>query len=152
VTSGAVSDVAGRMANIADLVTHSAASAVEIAAIADDMQHHSQSLRVDLPDIVRKATRADMRECPRYDVDFTARIEVGGRSLVVRVHDISESGFRIEKLPQFAVGTQIAATLAGLRPVSGKVVRAHQDTVGVCFEPQRLRTEEVRRLVADQAA
>ena len=116
------------------------------------MQRTSESLRVGIPDIARKATRADMRECPRYDVDFTARVEVNGKSLLARIRDISESGIRIEKRPELAVGAQIVVTIEGLHPVSGKIVRSHGRTVGVCFEPQRLKIDEVKRLVTALAA
>ena len=37
------------------------------------MQRTSESLRLGIPEIVRNATRADMRECTRYDVDMTAQ-------------------------------------------------------------------------------
>ena len=151
-TSGAVSDVAGRMVRIAELVDRSTACAAEIADVATQVQLTSESLRVGIPDIARKATRADMRECPRYDVNFPARIEVGGMTLVARVHDISESGVRIDRLPELTVGAQIVVYIEGLHPVGGKVVRSHGTTVGVCFEPQRLKTDEVRRLVTAPAA
>ena len=113
-TNGAVSDVAGRMAHIAELVDRSTTCADEIAEVATQVQHTSESLRVGIPDIARKATRADMREFPRYDVDFTARVEVDGSSFVARVHDISESGIRIEKRPELAVGAPIVVTIDGL--------------------------------------
>jgi methyl-accepting chemotaxis protein len=151
-TTGAVSDVAGRMAHIADLVDRSAARAGEIADVATQMQHTSEELRVGIPDIARKATRAEMREHPRYEVNLMARVEVAGRSYFARVHDISESGMRIDKRPEFAVGAPTVISVEGLPPVNGKIVRAHQTTLGVCFEPQRLKTEEVRRLVTAPAA
>ncbi len=151
-TNSAVSDVAGRMAYIAGLVDRSTTRAAEIADVAMQMQHTSESLRVGIPNIARKATRAEMREFPRFDVDFTARVEVNGRSIVARIHDISESGVRLEKLPEFTVGAQLMVTIEGLHPVSGKVVRIHQRTVGVSFETQRFKTDEIRRLVAAAAA
>jgi methyl-accepting chemotaxis protein len=151
-TAGAVSDVAERMTHIAGLVVQSAASAAEVADVASDMQRTSESLRVGIPSIVRNATRADMRECMRYEVDISARVEVNGRSSLLRIQDISESGVRIEKRPELAVGVQIKVTFEGLHPVGGRVVRAHEKTVGVCFEPQRLKIEEVRRLVTAVAA
>jgi methyl-accepting chemotaxis protein len=151
-TTGAVADVAGRLIHIATLVDSSAAHAGEIAETAMQMQHVSESLRVAIPDIARKATRADMRELPRYEVSFMTRIEARGGSLRVRVHDISESGIRVDKRTELAVGAPVVVVFEGLSPVSGRVVRAHQKTVGVSFEPQRLKTEEVRRLVTAPAA
>jgi len=151
-TSGAVTDVAGRMAHIADLVDRSTAHAAAVAAVATQVQHTTESLKVAIPDIARRATRAEMREFPRFEVDFTARLDVNGRSVVARIHDISESGVRIEKLPELAVGAPIVVTIDGLHPVSGRVLRAHDHTVGICFEPQRLKTDEVRRLITRKAA
>ena len=126
-TSGAVSDVAGRMANIADLVDRSTASAAEIAEVATEMQRTSESLRLGIPEIVRNATRADMRECTRYDVDMTAQFEVDGRSFRARVHDISESGIRIDKRPEFARG----------RPDRGDVRRPSPGQRPHCACPRR---------------
>jgi hypothetical protein len=80
------------------------------------------------------------------------RICSGGRSFVARIHDVSESGIRIGKRPEFAVGQHVVVTIEGVPPVSGKIVREHQKTVGISFEPQRLKTEEVRRLVTAPAA
>jgi hypothetical protein len=151
-TNGAVSDVAGRMAHIADLVDRSTSHAAIIADVATQVQHTTEALRVAIPDIAHRATRAEMREIPRFEVDFEARVEVRGRTLTARIHDISESGVRIEKLPELLVGTPFVLSIDGLDPVSGKVVRAHQQTVGACFEPQKLKSDEIRRLVTAAAA
>ena len=151
-TNTAVSDVAGRMAHIRELVAKSAVCAGEIATVATDVQRTSEALRVDIPEIARVATRAEMREFPRYDVERTAEIELNGRRVRVRVFDISESGTRIEKRPEFAVGAPVVVTFAGFHPVGGKIVRTHEQTVGICFEPQRLKIEEVRRLITATAA
>jgi hypothetical protein len=43
-------------------------------------------------------------------------------------------------------------TFHGLHPVAGKVVRVGEDSLGVCFEPQKLKMEEVRRLITAAAA
>ena len=77
-SSAAVSDVAGRMAGIADMVQHSRTTAQEVSAVAAAMQSTSQILCREIPDIVRKAVKADLREFPRYDVNLTARLEYDG--------------------------------------------------------------------------
>ena len=43
-------------------------------------------------------------------------------------------------------------TFPGIHPVAGMVVRQADDSLGVCFEPQKLKTEEVRRLITAVAA
>jgi methyl-accepting chemotaxis protein len=151
-TSGAVSDVAGRMAHIADLVDLSSSHATDVAEVATQVQLTTESLRVAIPDIAKKATRNEMREFPRYAINFKARVDVNGRSAVARIHDISESGISIEKLAGLTVGAPIVVTVDGLHPVAGKVVRVREQTVGICFEPQRLKTDEVRRLITAKAA
>ena len=110
------------------------------------------SLRIAIPDIARKATRAELREYPRYDIDTRARVEFDGRSFDARVFDISESGALIENLPGLAIGTKLVLTLPAFHPVAGKVVRAGEQNSGVGFEPQKLKTEEVRRLIVAAAA
>jgi methyl-accepting chemotaxis protein len=151
-TTAAVSDVASRMVEIAEMVTSSTASAMGVADIATDMQRTSEQLRVTIPDIARKATRADLREYPRYDITASANMEVEGRNVLARVYDISETGARIESLPGLAVGARLQLTFQGMHPVAGKVVRQADDSFGICFEPQRLKTEEVRRLITAAAA
>lgn len=151
-TTNAVSDVASRMAEIATMVTTSTASASGVADVATDMQRTSELLRVTIPDIARRATRADLREYPRYNIDANAHVEFGGRIVAVKVYDISEAGARIEHLPELAVGTKLQMTFRGIHPVTGTVVRQTDDSLGVCFEPQKLKTEEVRRLITAAAA
>src|SRR5664279_2148517 len=74
-TSAAASDVVGRMAGIADMVQRSRATAQGVSAVAEAMQSTSQILCREIPDIVRKAVNADLREFPRYEVKLTARLE-----------------------------------------------------------------------------
>jgi hypothetical protein len=148
----AVCDVAGRMADIADMVVRSTSSATDVADVATAMQRTSETLRVALPDIARKAVRGDLREHPRYDIDVRARVEADGRASDARVYDISESGAKIEQLSWLAVGTRLSLTFHGLHPVGGKVVRADDNSFGICFEPQKLKTAEVRRLIVAPAA
>ena len=62
--------------------------------------------------------------------------------------DISEAGACIEAIPRLGVGTSLVLRLPGLHPVEGKIVRAAADTFGISFEPQKLKTEEVRRLIS----
>ena len=151
-THTAASDVANRMADIAEMVLRSAASARDVAGVAVDMERTSQSLRNAIPNIAHTATRADMREYPRYDIATRARVEVEGRVCECRVFDISESGAKIEFLPGAVVGTKLILDIPGLHPVGGKIVRVTGNGLGVCFEPQKLKTEEVRRLIVTAAA
>jgi methyl-accepting chemotaxis protein len=151
-TNAAVSDVASRMAEISTMVASSSACAIDVAEVAMNVQHTSQSLRSAIPAIARTATRADLRDYPRYDIEVQAVLEVDGQTRKVRVFDISESGARVETVGAFAVGTQVRLMLSGLHAVSGKVVRVGDDGLGVCFEPQKLKTEEVRRLIVAAAA
>jgi methyl-accepting chemotaxis protein len=154
-TNAAVADVAARMAEIAKMVVRSTASAGVVADVAVDMQRTSEVLRGEIPDIVRKALRADLREYPRYDIDAKGQIEkdggIDGRSIDISVFDVSESGARIAKVPGLAVGTSLALTFHGLHPVAAKIVREADDSFGLSFEPQKLKAEEVRRLIAEEA-
>jgi methyl-accepting chemotaxis protein len=151
-SSSAVSDVAGRMSEIADMMVRSTAVATEVAKVAIEMHRISEVLRSEIPQIVRRATRADMRDYPRYDINAIARLQIQDSTTDVRVFDISESGARIESRSDLAVGMVLSLTFAGMQPVAGNVVRIAKDGVGICFEPQKLKLEEVRALVADAAA
>ncbi len=144
--SAAVSDIAGRMAGISDMVQHSHATAEQVAAVAAAMQLTTETLCREVPDIVRKAVKADLREFPRYDVNLRARVEFNGRTVEVRVHDVSQGGARIDAIDGLEVGDQLAVTFKGMKAISGEIVR-ESGQFGVCFTPVRLRPEELRDLV-----
>jgi methyl-accepting chemotaxis protein len=146
-TSAAVSDVAGRMIGIADMVERSRATAQDVSFVAAEMQATSQSLCREIPDLVRKAVKADLREYPRYEVKLTARLDHHGIRSDVCVYDVSEGGTRIDVVKNLAVGDPVALTFSGMKAIAGTVVRHGADNLGVCFAPSRLRPEELRDLV-----
>ncbi len=147
-SSLAVSDVAGRMADIADMVARSAKSANDVASVAADMQTISDTMRQAIPELVRKAVKADLREHPRYDVALMAVAEFGGQRAEVKVFDVSEGGARIERAPGMDVGGAVELSFRGLRGVTGQVVRDTGDSFGISFAPSKLRPEELRDLIA----
>jgi methyl-accepting chemotaxis protein len=148
--TAAVSDVAGRMANIAEMVERSRATAKDVSLVATGMQSTSLALCGEIPDLVRKAVKADLREYPRYEVGLTARLEHAGETCVIEVHDVSEGGARIGAAAKLAIGDEVALTFGGVKAITGRIVRADGDNYGVCFEPSRLRAEELRDLVTSQ--
>ena len=111
------------------------------------MQATSHTLCRKIPDIVRKAIKADLREFPRYEVNLPEHREFDGVIADVSVHDISESGARIDVADNLAVGDQVALTFPGMKAIAGTIVRNGGDSLGVCFTPSRLRPEELRDLV-----
>ena len=116
-TTSLVCDVAGRMTHIADMVqTFAGETAQEVTAVAAEMQATSRLLCGEIPDIVRKAVKADLREFPRYDVALTARLELpGDRSVKIAVMDVSEGGARIAAAEHLAVGDKVALAFAGMQ-------------------------------------
>jgi hypothetical protein len=68
------------------------------------------------------------------------------------VFDVSESGARIARVPGLTVGMPLIITFQGLHPVHGKIVRITEDGFGLCFGPQKLKAEEVRRLITAAVA
>ena len=153
-TSVAVSDVAERMIGITDMVERSRVIAQEVSAIAAQMRATSHSLCREIPDIVRKAVKADLREYPRYDVNLTARLERNGVVADVAVRDVSEGGARIVSADNLKVGDQVELIFPGMKAIVGAIVRSGGDNLGICFTPSRLRPEELRDLVTavDRAA
>ena len=149
-TSAATSDVVGRMADIADMVQRSRATAQDVSAVAEAMQSTSQILCREIPDIVRRAVNADLREFPRYEVKMTARLERGEQVVDVSVLDISEGGARIFAPGHFALGDQVALTFPGMKAIGAEIVRSGDEGLGICFKPARLRLEELRDLVTSQ--
>jgi methyl-accepting chemotaxis protein len=152
-SSAAVSDIAGRMASISDMVQHSHATAEQVAAVASAMQVTTDTLCREVPDIVRKAVRADLREFPRYEVKLHARAEFDGHAVEVAVHDVSQGGARIDAIDGLDVGDQLTLTFNGTRAIAGEIIRGGGQ-FGVSFTPGQLRPEELRDLVTapEQAA
>jgi len=146
-SSAAVSDVAGRMAGIGNMVERSCTTAQDVSAVAAEMQATSHSLCRDIPDIVRKAVKADLREYPRYEVKLAAKLEHDGLAIDVCVYDVSEGGARIDANGKFAIGNQVALTFPGMKSIAATIVRNGGDNLGLCFTPSRLRPEELRDLV-----
>jgi methyl-accepting chemotaxis protein len=147
-TNRAVSDVAGRMAEIAAMVARSSVNASELANIATDLRRISEMVRGEIPTLVRRSVRADLREFPRYDVEVSAIVAVDSKRASVRVFDIGEGGARIEHLVWLALGDTVTLTFPGLHPVAGTIVRDGGDSYGVRFQPSNLKPEEVRHLIA----
>jgi len=142
-TNAAVSDVAERMSGIADMVTRSSANASEVARVAAEMQRASEAIRSEIPEIVRHALRADLREHPRFETDVTAAVDAAGAASRARVFDVSRSGARIAAIPRIAADGDVTVTFDGLRPVGGKVVWVANDCFGVRFEPSMLEVVEL---------
>src|SRR6185436_18311037 len=141
-TTDAVSDVAVRMTGIADMVTRSSTNAVEVARVAADMQRASETVRAEIPEIVRAALRADLRGHPRFDVDVSATIELGGHKMPARVFDISRGGARIAAVPHISDGMNVTVTFDRMRPMNGKVAWIARDCFGVRFEPGMVEAAE----------
>jgi methyl-accepting chemotaxis protein len=144
---GGVADFAVRMNEMAEMVRRSHVTAQDVAMVAAAMQASSHALCLEIPEIIRKAVKADLREFPRYEVSLTAGLECGDRRLNTAVHDVSLGGARIDAMDGLCVGDQIALTFPGMKPITGQIVRQAESNFGVCFMPARLRPEELRDLV-----
>jgi methyl-accepting chemotaxis protein len=149
-TSAAVSDVAGRMVGIADMVQRSRATAQDVSALAGAMQSTTQILRREIPDIVQRAVNADLREFPRYEVKLTACMESNGEVVEVAVRDVSEGGAQIAATGHLGIGDRVALMFPGMKAIAAEVVRSTGDSFGLCFTPARLRLDELRDLVTSQ--
>jgi hypothetical protein len=128
-------------------VLRSRASAQEVSQVAGEMQMTSQALCHEIPDIVRTAVKADLREFPRYEVSLTAALAFAGHNIETAVFDISEGGARIARNAEFSVGDSVEISFKDMKPVAGQIVREGDGSFGVCFTPARLRPEELRDLV-----
>ncbi len=146
-TGGLVCDLADRLGSILTMVQDSQAAAEQVSAVAGDMQFASQALRQEIPELVRGAVKADLREFPRYQVSFTARLQRGAEARDVTVQDLSEGGARIAQTGSLAVGDTVSLTFPDTDAVTGEIVRDGGDNVGVRFKPSLLRLEELRNLV-----
>jgi methyl-accepting chemotaxis protein len=149
-SSAAVSDVAGRMAGIADMVQRSRATAQDVSTLAGSMQSTTQMLCREIPDIVQRAVNADLREFSRYEVKLSARLERNNETVDVTVLDVSEGGALIAAAKNLGVGDQVALTLPGMKAIAAEVVRSDSGNFGLHFTPARLRLEELRDLVTSQ--
>jgi methyl-accepting chemotaxis protein len=146
-TSAAVADFSGRMAEITTMLDQSRAAARDVAAVAEGIRSTSHALCGEIPDIVRKAVKADLREFPRYEVKLAARLQSGETDVEVALHDVSQGGARIDAVAGLSVGDRVTLAVAGMNPIAGEIVRLSEGQFGVCFTPSRLRAEELRDLV-----
>ena len=135
------------MLGIADMVERSRTTAQDVSAVAAEMQATSQTLCREIPDIVRKAVKADLREYPRYEVKLATRLEHHGRFSDVTVYDIGEGGTRIDFIDKLAVGDHVALTFQDMKAISGTIVCNSGDSMGVSFAPSKPQPEELRDLV-----
>ena len=84
------------------------------------MQSTSRALCQNIPEIVCKAIKANLREFPRYEVILSARLEFGDEAVNVAFHDISQSGARNATLEALGFGDQAAIIPASAsRPHGG---------------------------------
>ena len=146
-TNGLVSDLASRLSGILSMVEDSRAAAQEVSAVAGEMQSTTKFLCLEIPDLVRRAVTADLREYPRYEIKFAARLQRGDLTLDVEVQDISEGGVRIGKVGPLAVGDTVNLILPDTNTITGEIVRDGGDNFGLQFKPSQLRQEELRNLV-----
>lgn len=151
-TTEAVSDVAERVTGIAGMVTQSSANANDVARVAADMQRAAEAVRVEIPEIVRTALRADLREHPRFDVEVSAKIEFAGHQTSARVFDLSRGGARIACIPRIVAGADIMVTFEGLNAVKAKVAWIAGGCFGVHFEPVMLKPGELLHITGRAAA
>jgi len=147
-----ISDLAARITDIADMVGRSRATVEEVAVLAMNMQAASQTVCREIPDIVRKAIKADLREFPRYEVNVAAHLEFAGGACDVGVCDVSQGGVCVDAVPGLGVGDAVALTFSGMNAIAGQIVRHSGGHFGVCFTPARLRPEELRDLVTKRSA
>ena len=149
-TSAAVSDVAGRMAGIADMVQRSRATAQEVSAVAEAMQSTSQILCRENPGDRAQSGQSRFARIPTLRSEADRAPGTRRPGLEVAVHDISEGGARIDGEANLALGDQVALTFPGMKAIAAEVVRRSDDGFGICFRPARLRLEELRDLVTSQ--
>jgi hypothetical protein len=128
------------------MVEHSRSTAQAVSTVAAAMQSTSQALCREVPDIVRKAVKADLREFPRHNMNFNAGLEVNDRVIAVTVQDVSRGGVRIDGVKRLGVGDRIALTFPGMTAIAGEIVRGGVQ-FGVSFAPALLSAEELRDLV-----
>ena len=151
-TNTAVSDVAERMTGIASMVTRSSENAVEVAHVAADMQRASESVRAEIPAIVRQALRADQRDYPRFDVDVSATVDLAGRRVLARVFDVSRGGARIAAVADVRAGAAVTVAFDGVRAVAGEVAWIANGCFGVRFAPSLLDVSDLLRIASLGAA
>jgi hypothetical protein len=116
------------------------------------MQRASATVRVEIPEIVRAALRADLRGHPRFDVEVSAAVEMRGQKASARVFDLSRGGARIAAVPNISVGAEVTVTIEKMRPLKGKIAWIAGGCFGVRFEPSMLKAGELLSLIKVDAA
>ena len=152
-SSGAVSDVANRMQQIAEMITRSSDFARAVSDVAVSMQGASERLREDIPRIVREATsRADQREHQRFDADTMIAIEVHGQIHNLRLVDVSRGGAKFERYPGVARGDRLKIVLPDGKRVESVVAWTKTDGFGIEFDPTKLEMAQLSQFLPRNAA
>jgi len=78
----------------------------------------------------------DARRMPRIEFDCGAWLEAGSRREIVRVHNLSDGGARIETGLPLVVHEQVVLTLDGFRPAPAIVRWVQGQLAGIAFSPE----------------
>jgi len=78
----------------------------------------------------------DARRMPRIEFDCGAWLEAGSRREIVRVHNLSDGGARIETGLPLVVHEQVVLTLDGFRPAPAIVRWVQGQVAGIAFSPE----------------
>ena len=99
-----------------------------------------------------KATAAERRAFPRWQLDRPAIATIAGRNHPCRVADISGGGMALDLAIPCEIGGDIVVTLEDVRPLRGKVVHIGQRHVGVQFTMDAAEHSEALALIAQVVA
>jgi methyl-accepting chemotaxis protein len=154
-SSAASREVAAQIAKVSSEAIETGKRATEIRDGAAQIAGKIDGLRQALVRVVRTSTAdADRREFVRHEINREGHIEIGGTSHRVLVRDLSERGALIAKAVQGAApDTPVVLAIAGLPiKLNGVVVRLHQDTMSIKFNPSEEAANAVRVLIEDRRA
>lgn len=100
--------------------------------IASETQSISQCLCPEIPGLVRRAVKAELREFPRYEARLTAHLRHGDDVLCdLAVRDISKDGARIARIGPRMAGDPVSLAFPGTDAIASEVERDAEDDFSV---------------------
>ncbi|MCW2247647.1 methyl-accepting chemotaxis protein [Azospirillum fermentarium] len=125
-TSDAAREVAARIAGVSDEANATGARAAEVSSLSGAVSDSIDALRTVLIRVVRTATKdVDRRVTPRYALNRSATLILGGQPHTVSVEDFSEGGALLLNGPASARdGTRGELRVDGLAPALPLAVRS----------------------------
>ena len=142
--SDSTASVTSAIVQVTRAAKQTGTAAVEVLSASGDLSRQTGELRGEVEEFLSAVNNAgERRMFERHACDMAAKVTVGGRTIDVRLVDISGAGCRIVGPVRAAPGVPVTVLVAGIEGLlSGRIARSDGDSVGVSLA----QSEAVQRV------